>query len=409
LTTFGTRYLKLKALVLIRLLTLTSLYPNAAMPTHATFVENRLRRIIDTGRVQAQVIAPVPWFPLKHKRFGEYAKYAAVPRFEVRHGLEVTHPRYVVVPKRPNWQPAAYFRAVKAEIDRLRARGWDFDVIDCHYVYPDGVAAARLGRILGKPVVVSARGSDLNLIADLSGPKQQIQAAIPAIDQLITVSAALAERAKALGFPPERIAVLRNGVDDQVFRPVDGSVWRERAAGAKFVIASVGNLIPLKGHDLVIQALAAIPGAHLLVAGQGPERAALEALAERLGLRDRVHLIGTMPQDQLKALYSAADVLVLASEREGWPNVLLEAMACGTPVVATNVGGIPEIVTQPVAGRIAPARTAEALADCLRDLLATRADRLMVRAYAQGYSWDDTISKQVALYEDMAASYSRAA
>jgi teichuronic acid biosynthesis glycosyltransferase TuaC len=388
---------------LIRLLTLTSLYPNAAMPTHATFVENRLRRIVGTGRVTAKVVALVPWFPLTHPRFGEYAKYASVPRAEIRHGLEIAHPRYFVVPKRPNWQPAAYFRATKAEVERLRARGWDFDVIDCHYVYPDGVAAARLGRLLGKPVVVSARGSDLNLIADLPGPKQQIQAAFPAIDRLITVSAALGERAQAIGFPADRIAVLRNGVDDQVFQPVDGSAWRARAAGAKFVIASVGNLIPLKGHDLVIQALQSIPDAHLLIAGQGPERGALEALAERSGLRERVHMVGTMPQDQLKALYSAADVLVLASEREGWPNVLLEAMACGTPVVATNVGGIPEIVTQPAAGRIAPVRTADALAACLRDLLANRADRATVRAYVQTYSWDDTISKQVALYESVAA------
>ncbi len=345
----------------------------------------------------------MPWFPLTHPRFGEYAKYASVPRTEIRHGLEVVHPRYFVVPKRPNWQPSAYFRAAKNEVERLRSRGWDFDVIDCHYVYPDGVAAARLGRLLGKPVVVSARGSDLNLIADLPGPKQQIRAAIPAIDRLITVSAALGERAKAIGFPADRIAVLRNGVDDQVFQPVDGSAWRERAAGAKFVIASVGNLIPLKGHDLVIQALQSIPDAHVLIAGQGPERGALEALAGRIGVRERVHLVGTMPQDQLKALYSAADVLVLASEREGWPNVLLEAMACGTPVVATNVGGIPEIVTQPVAGRVAPARTAESLAACLRDLLANRADRATVRAYAQTYSWDDTISKQVALYESVAA------
>jgi len=163
-------------------------------------------------------------------------------------------------------------------------------------------------------------------------------------------------------------------------------------------------LTRLSSHQIrVLNDSRYIPDAHLLIAGQGPERDALQALADRLNLQGRVHLVGTMPQDQLKALYSAADVLVLASEREGWPNVLLEAMACGTPVVATNVGGIPEIVTEPVAGRIASARTPEALAEILRDVLARRADRATVRAYAQGYSWDDTISKQVALYEEVAA------
>lgn len=388
----------------MRLLTLTTLYPNAAMPTHATFVENRLRRIVATGRVSARVIAPVPWFPLTWKMFGSYARFASVPRAEERHGIAISHPRFLTIPSRPTWQPCAYFRTAKAEVARVRGTGWDFDVIDCHYLYPDGVAAARLGKVLGKPVVVSCRGSDLNLIADLPAQRAQILAAMDGIDQLITVSAALGDRAKALGFDPARIHVLRNGVDDQVFQPVDGSAWRQMAGNASSVIVSVGNLIPAKGHHLVIRALPKLPGAHLLIAGQGPEHGALLTLAAELGVAERVQLVGTMPQEELKALYSAADVLVLASEREGWPNVLLEAMACGTPVVATNVGGIPEIVTAPVAGRIVPERTADALADGLRDLLASRADRAAVRAYAQGFSWDDTIARQVALYEQVAAA-----
>ncbi len=388
----------------MRLLTLTTLYPNAAMPTHAMFVENRLRRIVATGRVSARVVAPVPWFPLPWEIFGSYARFARVPREEERHGIVITHPRFLTIPGRPTWQPCAYLRAARAEVARLQRSGWDFDVIDCHYLYPDGVAAARLGKALGKPVVVSCRGTDLNLIADLPAQKAQIEAAMDDIDQLITVSAALGERAEALGFDPARIHVLRNGVDDQVFRPVDGATWRQKASGAASVILSVGNLIPAKGHDLVIRAVAELPDAHLLIAGQGPEKGALAALAANLGIGDRVQLVGTMPQDDLKALYSAADVLVLASEREGWPNVLLEAMACGTPVVATDVGGIPEIVTAAVAGRIVPERTAAAIARSLRDLLASLPEPSAVRAYAQGYSWDDTIARQVALYEQVAAA-----
>tara|TARA_R110002073_G_scaffold167303_3_gene324048 strand:- start:700 stop:1896 length:1197 start_codon:yes stop_codon:yes gene_type:complete len=392
----------------MRLLTVTTLYPNSVTPTHAVFVENRLRRIIDTGRISARVIAPVPWFPLTWEIFGSYAGFARVPRSEQRHGIPITHPRFLTVPGRPTWQPSAYFRAVRAEVERVRADGWDFDVIDCHYLYPDGVAAARLGQMLGKPVVVSGRGTDINLIAQLPGPREQVTAAMAGIDRLITVSAALGERAKALGFAEERVHVLRNGIDDQVFQPVDGGGWRARAGNAATVIASVGNLIPSKGHDLVIRALLDLPGAHLLIAGQGPEQGALSALAAELGLSEKVHLVGTMPQEELKALYSAADVLVLASEREGWPNVLLEAMACGTPVVATNVGGIPEIVTESVAGRIVAERSADAIAGSLRDLLANRPEPAAVRAYAQRYSWDDTIAKQVALYEEVAAAFKTA-
>lgn len=387
----------------VRILTITTLYPNAAMPTHAMFVENRLRRIVATGRVDARVIAPVPWFPFRHARFGDYAAYARTPRAEIRHGIEIGHPRYLVVPKvGMTLQPYSYAFAVRREILRLQAMGFSFDVIDSHYVYPDGVAAARLGVAFGTPVVVSARGSDLNLIATLPGPKAQIEAAIPHIDRLITVSAALGERAKALNFPAEHVTVLRNGVDPDVFYPVDGSEWRARTGNAGPVLVSVGNLVPLKGHDIAIRALRTIEDAHLLIAGRGPEHGALEALAAKLGLSDRVHLVGAMPQEALKTLYSAADVLILASEREGWPNVLLEAMACGTPVVATNVGGIPEIVTEPVAGRIAATRTPEAIADAVNELLAAPTNRDDVRTYAKRYDWEETISKQVALYEEMA-------
>jgi glycosyltransferase involved in cell wall biosynthesis len=387
---------------ILRILTITTLYPNAAMPTHALFVENRLRRIVATGKVEALVIAPVPWFPLTHPGFGRYATYAAVPHAEERHGITITHPRFLLIPKIGlTWQPGSYAQSVIREIKRLLADGFRFDLIDSHYVFPDGVAAARLGQIFGKPVVVSARGTDINLLASLPGPKKQIAAAMPRIDRLITVSGALAEGASALGFPAERIAVLRNGVDCDTFRPADGSEWRARTGHAKTVFVSVGNLIAMKGHDIVIRALSSFDGAHLLIAGQGPEHTSLKKLAQTLGMEDRVHLLGTMPQESLKSLYSAADALILASEREGWPNVLLEAMACGTPVVATNVGGIPEIVTAPVAGRIARSRTPDGLADAMRDLLATPIDRAQVRAYAQGYDWEETISKQVALYESV--------
>ena len=108
----------------MRLLTLTTLYPNAAMPTHATFVENRLRRIVATGRVSARVIAPVPWFPLTWKMFGSYARFASVPRAEERHGIAISHPRFLTIPSRPTWQPCAYFRTAKAEVARVRGACW---------------------------------------------------------------------------------------------------------------------------------------------------------------------------------------------------------------------------------------------------------------------------------------------
>jgi glycosyltransferase involved in cell wall biosynthesis len=385
----------------MRLLTISSLYPNAVQPAHGVFVENRLRRIVASGLASARVIAPVPWFPVSHSAFGQYAQFAAVPRRETRHGLEISHPRYVVVPRRMTWQPQTYLRAIRAEAGRLLAQGERFDLIDAHYAYPDGVAAAALGRELGLPVVVTARGSDLHQIADLPEPRRQIQESFGGIDRMITVSGALGEAAAALGYPRERIRVLRNGVDTDLFRPVDGSRWRARAKPGGVLIASVGLLIPRKGHDLLIAAIARLPEAHLLIAGQGPDQEKLAALAESLGVADRVELLGALPHEELPALYSAADMLVLATSREGWPNVLLEAMACGAPVVATNIGGIPEIITRPEAGVIVPERTPEALAGGIRHLIAHPPDRAATRAHAAAHGWDEVIAEQAKLYQDV--------
>lgn len=385
----------------MRLLTISSLYPNAAQPTHGVFVENRLRRIVATAAAGARVIAPVPWFPLAHPRFGQYAQFAATPRSETRHGIEIAHPRYVVIPKRMTWQPQAFLRTIRAEVKSLMAKGYDFDLIDAHYAYPDGVAAAQLGHELGKPVVVTARGSDLHQIADLPGPRRQIQASFPGIDRMITVSGALGNAAAALGYPREQIRVLRNGVDTGLFRPVDGSRWRAKARPGQTLIASIGLLIPRKGHDLLIRALPALPDVHLLIAGQGPDREMLQTLASDLGVADRVELLGALPHEDLPSLYSAADMLVLATSRKGWPNVLLEAMACGAPVVATNIGGIPEIITRPEAGLIVPERTPEALAQGIRHLIANPPDRAATRAHAEAHGWDEVIAEQVKLYQDV--------
>ncbi len=386
----------------LRILTVTTLYPNAAMPNHAVFVENRLLRIVKTGEVEARVVAPVPWFPVPGALFGRYGTYASVPRSEWRSGIAVAHPRFAVVPKIGlAWQPASYLDAIHKAARRATRSGFDFDLIDAHYAYPDGVAAARLGRELGRPVVVSARGSDLNLIADLPGPRRAIQRMFREIDRLIVVSAALGARAQGLGMPEAKVAVLRNGVDTDVFRPADGARWRAKAAAGPVLLA-VGNLVPLKGHDLMIRALAEIADASLLIVGEGPVRGQLEALAKSLGLAERVRFLGPVPHKELPAVYSAADLLILASEREGWPNVLLEAMACGTPVVATRVGGVPEIITAPEAGLMIEERTPAAIAAGVQRLLRTRAGAEKVRAHAQGFSWDDTIARQVALYRDVA-------
>src|SRR5690625_2188722 len=156
----------------------------------------------------------------------------------------------------------------------------------------------------------------------------------------------------ALNVPAGRVTTLRNGVDLHRVRPLDRTSLRKKLGFEGALLLSVGHLTALKGHDLVIQALQSLPGVTLVVIGDGPLKTSLLRLDERIGVAGRVRFCGGMSQDSLVGYYNAADILVLASSREGMPNVVLESLACGTPVVATDVGGIPEVVVAPAAGRI---------------------------------------------------------
>ncbi len=385
----------------LRLLTVSSLYPNPAQPSHGVFVETRLRHLVAGAEVAATVVAPVPWWP------GRTPPRAAVPAEEVRHGLRVLHPRFVAPPGLGMYtNPFALERAARGAIRRLLAEGHRFDAIDAHYLYPDGAAAVRLGARFGLPVVITARGSDTSQLPDYAIPRRLICDAIARADALVAVSAGLRSGLLALGAPEAKVTVLRNGVDLGLFRPPADRRAARAALGLGDgpVLLSVGHLIPRKGHHLTIAALTALPGHRLLIAGEGPERAALLALAERLGVADRLRLLGPQPQAGLPALYGAADVMVLASSREGWANVLLESMACGTPVVTTPAWGAREAVAAPEAGLVLEEGSAAAIAEGVRHVLAAGPDAAATRRYAEQFSWQATTEGQQALFRAVLAA-----
>jgi len=383
----------------MKILTFTSLYPSATQPGHGIFVETRLRHLLASGGIESKVIAPVPWFPSTNARFGRYATYARVPREELRHNIEVLHPRYPVLPKiGMTLAPWMMARALMPVIERLLDR-YTFDLIDAHFFYPDGVAAVMLGRHFGKPVAITARGSDLNVVPTHRLARKMIQWAARHASGLITVCQALKHTLVALGVPAERIEVLRNGVDLQLFRPCDREAERKKLGWTRTTLLSVGNLLPLKGHDIAVSALKMMPGCDLVIVGSGPQRTALERLAQDLGIRERVTFAGPITQDELRCYYGAADALVLASSREGWANVLLESMACGTPVVASAVGGTPEVVASPEAGILMAERTPLALVQSVQKLLAHYPDRDATRRYAEQFSWAPTTTGQLQLFD----------
>lgn len=383
----------------IRILTFTTLYPGASQPNHGVFVENRLRHLLATGHVEARVVAPVPWFPFTSPRFGSYAAFARMPGRETRNGIEIVHPRFAVVPKLgESIAPALLFAGTLPEVRRRRP---DFDLIDAHYFYPDGVAATLLGRSLRKPVVITARGTDINLFPRHALPRRMILFASRQAAHIIAVSQALKDALIALGVAPDKVTVLRNGVDLDLFKPEDHGGLRQAIGTRGRTLLMVGNLIEIKGHGLVIEALARLTDCKLLIAGKGPEEGRLKALAARCGVGDRVQFLGSVPHERLREIYCAADALVLASSREGWPNVLLEAMACGTPVVASPVGGVPEVVSAPEAGILMRARTSEGIAEAVEALFRAPPPREATRAFAERFSWEETSAGQIRLFEEI--------
>ena len=339
---------------------------------------------------------------------------AATPRNETRHGIAVAHPRYPVLPKvGQSIHPFLLALGAWRTVRRLQREGFDFDLIDAHFYYPDGVAAALLARCLGKPLVITARGSDLNSFGRDAVPRTWMRWAGGVADASIGVCQALVDVLHGWGLPPGRLNVVRNGVDTQRFRPQPQAAARAALgiAGAPLLL-SVGNLVPVKGHDIALKALAQLmpthPGVHWVFVGDGPLRGDLQAQAEALGIAKHVTFAGVIPNQALPAWYSAADALVLASRSEGWANVLLEAMACGTPVVATAVGGTAEVLAQPGIGRVVPPLAPQALAQGIASLLQSLPDRNAVRRYAEGFGWDETTAAQLRLFRQAVANHGAA-
>jgi glycosyltransferase involved in cell wall biosynthesis len=302
-----------------------------------------------------------------------------------------------------NVAPYTLARAALPTIRKLISEGYDFDLIDAHYYYPDGVAASFIAKALNKPFVVTARGTDLNLIPEYEKPRKLILETAESASASIGVCKALMDRLAELGADPAKLHTLRNGVDLERFKPVDRKLARQQLGlpADQRIFLSVGHLVERKGNHIAIEAMVKLSECLLLIAGSGPELGRLQQLASQLGVDDRVRFLGQIANDQLSTWYSAADALILCSSREGWANVLLESMACGTPVVATNIWGTPEVVSNLIAGRLMTERTAPALRESLLALLNNHPSSNDVRIFSEDFSWESTTLGQLKIFRSI--------
>lgn len=374
---------------MLRVLTLSTLFPNAHQPRLGLFVERQTLGLAAQEQVEVRVVAPVgvPVRPLS--LHPHYRPLTALPSRELWNGLDVYRPHYRVWPKFNRGAGRSLARAVLPLLRDIR-RDFPFDVIDAEFFWPDGAAAMHLARVFGVPFSVKARGSDIYHWGDVPGIGEQVRAAAQAADGLLAVSRSLKDEMVARGMPGEKIRVHHTGVDLSLYRPIDRAAAKAALGVEGPLLVTVGGLIERKGQAFAIDALAALPGTSLLILGDGPDRCTLEQRAAPLG--DRVRFLGSQAPEQVAHLLGAADVMLLPTRAEGIANVWVEALACGTPVVTCDAGGARDVIDRPEAGRIV-VREAAALAEGVRDVLADPPAPEAVRKAAERFSWQRNASE----------------
>jgi len=371
----------------LNVLTLSTLFPDMSRPNFGVFVERQARELASRPDVKVTVIAPlgVPVWPIGLSN--RYAPLRALPRKERWQDLTVYRPIFSTIPKiGARINVANMTRAILPLVRHLHEQQ-PFDVIDASFFFPDGPVAQRLSRALGIPFSIKARGADIHYWGKRRDTRGMVRRAGEGAAGLLAVSSAMRRSMIKMGMEAEKIRVHYTGVDLERFEIADRAAAKEALGFEGPVILCVGALIPRKGQELLVQALPRLPGVTLLFAGQGQYRRALEKQAEELGVDRRIGFLGSVPHDRLPRIYAAADVMALPSSSEGLANAWVEALACGTPIVITDVGGARELLDRPEAGHIVD-RDPDAIAAAIGDLLTNPPEREAVRDTALRFTWE---------------------
>lgn len=401
-----------------RVLSLSTEFPNPSEPGKGLFVRARLAAI--RARTSLSVVAPVAMLDYANPH-GNLLAASHIPRDRRDGAMEVLHPRWLYPPK-GGWMNAFFLciRLLPVLIKLLARRTLDFDVIDAHFAHPEGIAAVALGRIVGRPVFITIRGSELRYRSQRS-KRFWMSWALRRADRVIAVSEGLRALAIDLGADPRRVRTVPNGIDAGMFYRRDRGVCRtlHGIAPDERIILCAGDLAELKGFHRAITAVKNLNDrgltARLLIAGGvGRSGRYAETLRQQVasdGLADRVTFLGEATQPVLAELMSSADVFCLASRTEGWPNVVNEALACGTPVVATDVGAVRQMIVSDRLGAIVPLQDGEAsidgLTEALRMALTRSWDHEEIAAHGRSRSWsqvaDDVLEEMRAVMAERAS------
>ena len=370
----------------LNVLTLSTLFPDISRPNFGVFVERQARELAGRPDVEVTVVAPIG-IPIWPFSLGEsYAALWSLPRKERWQDLTVYRPVFRTIPKiGARMNVGNMTRAILPLVRRLHEQR-PFDVIDASFFFPDGPVAQRLSRALGIPYSVKARGADIHYWGARRDTRKLVLRAAKGASGLLAVSNAMRRSMVKMGMDADKIRVHYTGVDLDRFEIADRAAAKDVLGFEGPVVLCVGALIPRKGQELLVQALPRLPGVTLLFVGQGQYRRALEKQAEDLAVDRRIGFLGSVPHDRLPRIYAAADVMALPSSSEGLANAWVEALACGTPIVISDVGGARELLDRPEAGQIVD-RDPEAIAAAIGTILYNPPEREAVRDTALRFTW----------------------
>lgn len=377
-----------------RIIAISSIFPNCEEVTKGVYIFKQVEAL--SRKCHVEVIAPVPYFPsfLKGSR---YSRYAKIPFVEKRSGLTIYHPRYLVIPKvGRSLYGMLYFLSISRLLLRLKREKTPHGLLG-FWAYPDGFAVAMLSRLTGLPYAIGCRGCDVNNLENCGTViRSSVKWTLRKSGRVFAVSSAMAGVIQAMEVDSGKIEVIPNGIDLEMFDVTSRESARERipveiTPGEK-VIIFCGRLSEEKGIGYLIDAVSLLKREglrpRLLVIGDGPLLPDIRAAIRDKGIEDRVSLLGERPHSEVSLYICASDLLCLPSIREGWPNVVVESLACGVPVVASDVGGVPEIVTSPKFGTLVPPRDHEALALAIRASLETEWDNGLIKDAFRTRTWD---------------------
>ena len=393
----------------MKILAVTTMYPNRIQPVHAVFIKQRLMHI--KRYCDLTIICPIPYFPYCWK-LERYRHRRSIPLYENHEGINVYYPRYFSIPK--YLKPMEAFFITLKLLAFIKKKKIEFDIIEAHLPFPEGIASVLIGKIFKKPVSITLRGHDINLLPMFPVRKRMIQYTLNNCSAIFSVADALKKGAEKIGINGDRIEVLGNGVDPDRFFLLDKKESRKRLdlPQDKKIILCVGHLVERKGFHLVVDAVAGLIKEHglkvlLVIIGEAGEEGDFSSqIKNRIKINkieSAVLLPGAIKNENLVFWYNAADLFCLASSKEGWANVLLESLACGTPVVATDVWGTPEVINNLEVGILVKRDCAE-IAAAIHRAINQNWDRVYLNKYANNFTWENISKKIYREYQSLLAT-----